>query len=163
MPKCMHDTDTGFDLRYPEKVVIKLKPHLCICIDLKIALKIPAMTIVQLASKSDLAKKGINIRKEIIDEGYIKNIIAMLQNDSEKAYIIDPNKKIAQAIFLPLVKIAQLMSVENKKELEITAKKIQGFRSTSRIDIPVNMAEEKIINKEKIIFTCQSISIPPYD
>ncbi|KAG9294229.1 hypothetical protein G9A89_021588 [Geosiphon pyriformis] len=47
-----------------------------------------------------------NKEEEIINAGYIGNIIAMLQNDSEKTYTIDPNEKIAQAIFLPLVKVA---------------------------------------------------------
>ncbi|KAG9306992.1 hypothetical protein G9A89_000906 [Geosiphon pyriformis] len=106
MPKCAHDTNAGFDLRYSEKEVIKLEPNLHTCIDLKIALEILATTIVQLASKSSLVKKEINIRGEIIDVRYIENIIAILQNDSEKTYIIEPNKKIAQAIFLPLVKIS---------------------------------------------------------
>ncbi|KAG9306660.1 hypothetical protein G9A89_004207 [Geosiphon pyriformis] len=77
----------------------------------------------------------------------------MLQNDSEKTYIKEPNKKIAQAIFLLLVKIAQLVSIGNKKKLVITAKKIQDFEFMSRIDVLVNMAEEKIINKGEIIST----------
>ncbi|KAG9288110.1 hypothetical protein G9A89_017705 [Geosiphon pyriformis] len=80
--------------------------------------------MVQLASRSSLAKKGINIKEGIINTGYVENIIAMLQNDSEKAYIIDSNEKIAQAIFLPLVKVAQLVSVGNREELGITARKI---------------------------------------
>ncbi|KAG9290132.1 hypothetical protein G9A89_010438 [Geosiphon pyriformis] len=87
----------------------------------------------------------------------------MLQNNLEKIYVIEPNKKIAQAIFLPLIKIAQLVLVRNREELEITARGIQSFRSMDRIDVPVNMVEEKISNKEEIISTCQSISIPPYD
>ncbi|KAG9297563.1 hypothetical protein G9A89_007638 [Geosiphon pyriformis] len=106
MPERAHDTDVGFDLRYPGKEAIKLKPNSCTYIDLKIALKISATTMVQLASKNNLAKKEINIRGEIIDPRYVGNIIAMLQNDSEKAYIIEPNKKITQAIFISLVKIA---------------------------------------------------------
>ncbi|KAG9304413.1 hypothetical protein G9A89_019975 [Geosiphon pyriformis] len=124
MLECVHETDTGFDLRYSKKNAIKLEPHLHICIDLKIALKISATTMVQLTFKNSLAKRRINIRGEIINTRYIGNIIAMLQNDSEKAYIIEPNEKIAQAIFLPLVKIAQLVSVENREELGITARKI---------------------------------------
>ncbi|KAG9304916.1 hypothetical protein G9A89_010778 [Geosiphon pyriformis] len=95
MPEHTHDTDARFDLRYPGKDLLKLEPHLHTCIDLKIALKIPATTMVQLASRSNLAKKKINIRGGIIDTGYIENIITMLQNDSEKAYIIDLNEKIA--------------------------------------------------------------------
>ncbi|KAG9290057.1 hypothetical protein G9A89_010363 [Geosiphon pyriformis] len=163
MPEHAHNTNAEFDLRYLGKDPIKLEPNLHICIDLKIVLEIPATTIVQLASKSSLAKKGINIRGEIINTGYIRNIIAMLQNDSEKAYIIDLNKKIAQTIFLPLVKIAQLVLVGNKEELGIITKKIQGFRSIDKIDIPVNMAEKEVIDKGEIISNHQSISISPYD
>ncbi|KAG9290272.1 hypothetical protein G9A89_022248 [Geosiphon pyriformis] len=106
MPEHIHNTDAGFNLRYSEKNAIKLEPHSHTCIDLKVALKIPATTMVQLASRSSLAKKKISIKGEIIDAGYVENIIAMLQNNSEKTYIIEPNKKIAQTIFLPLVKIA---------------------------------------------------------
>ncbi|KAG9303789.1 hypothetical protein G9A89_018686 [Geosiphon pyriformis] len=152
--KCVHDTNIGFDLRYPGKDAIKLEPHSCICIDFKIALEISATTMVQLASKSSLAKKGINIRGGIIDTRYIENIIAMLQNDLEKAYIIKPNEKIAQAIFLPLVKIAQLVSVRKREELKIIARGIQRFGSTDRIDISVNMAEEKIVVKIHLVFYC---------
>ncbi|KAG9291759.1 hypothetical protein G9A89_012044 [Geosiphon pyriformis] len=162
MPEHAHDTDVGFDLRYSRKETIKLEPHSHIYIDLKIVLEIPATTMVQLASRSSLAKRGINIKGEIIDTGYVGNIITMLQNDSEKAYIIEPNKKIAQTIFLPLIRVAQLVSVGKRKELGITVKEIQGFRSTGRADVPVNMAEEKIVGQREIISTGQAISIPPY-
>ncbi|KAG9291502.1 hypothetical protein G9A89_021921 [Geosiphon pyriformis] len=153
MPECVHNTDTEFDLRYSEKNTIKLESHLHTCIDLKIVLEILATTMVQLASRSSLAKKGINIRGGIIDAGYVKNIIAMLQNNSEKTYVIEPNERIAQTIFLSLVKIAQLVSMGNKKELGITARGIQGFESMGRIDVPVNMVEEEIIGQGKIIST----------
>ncbi|KAG9298624.1 hypothetical protein G9A89_012692 [Geosiphon pyriformis] len=130
MPECVHDTNARFDLRYPGKDAIKLEPHLCTCINLKVVLEIPATTMVQLASRSSLAKKRINIKGGIIDAEYVETIIAILQNDSEKTYIIEPNKKITQAIFLPLVKIAQLVLMENRKKLGITARGIQGFGST---------------------------------
>ncbi|KAG9294407.1 hypothetical protein G9A89_001912 [Geosiphon pyriformis] len=163
MPECVHDINAGFDLRYLGKDAIKLESHSHICIDLKIALKIPATTMVQLASRSSLAKRGITIRGGIIDTGYVGNIMAILQNNLKKTYIIEPNKKIAQAIFLPLIRVAQLVSVGKKKELGITARGIQGFGPTDRTDIPVNMAEEEIIGQEEIISTGQVISIPPYD
>ncbi|KAG9300084.1 hypothetical protein G9A89_018361 [Geosiphon pyriformis] len=163
LPKCAHNTDAEFNLRYLRKNTIKLKSYLYICINFKIALEILVTTMVQLASRSSLAKKRINIRGGIIDAEYMRNIIAMLQNDSKKAYIIEPNENIAQTIFLPLVKIAQLVLVRNREELEITVREIQGFKSTDRINVPVNMAEKKIINKRKIISTCQSISISPYN
>ncbi|KAG9306822.1 hypothetical protein G9A89_005723 [Geosiphon pyriformis] len=163
MPECAHDIDTRFNLKYLEKEAIKLKPHSCTCIDLKVTLEILATTIVQLAFRSSLAKREINIREGIIDVRYVGNIIAILQNDSEKAYIIEPNEKIAQAIFLSLVRVAQLVSVRKREKLGITAREIQGFRSTDRIDVPVNMAEEEIVGQGEIISTSQAISIPPYD
>ncbi|KAG9284831.1 hypothetical protein G9A89_003754 [Geosiphon pyriformis] len=163
MPECVHDTDAGFNLRYSEKEAIKLEPHSHTCIDLKIALEILATTIVQLASRSSLAKREINIKGGIIDMRYVGNIITMLQNDSEKAYIIEPNEKIAQAIFLPLVRVAQLISVGKRGELGITAKGIQRFGSMSRIDVIVNMVEEEIVGQEEIISTGQAISILPYN
>ncbi|KAG9289110.1 hypothetical protein G9A89_022419 [Geosiphon pyriformis] len=163
MPERAHDTDARFDLRYLRKDPIKLELHSCTCIDLKVALEISATIMVQLVFRSSLAKKGINIKKRIIDAEYIKNIIVMLQNDSKKTYIIDPNEKIAQAIFLSLVKIAQLVLIRNRKELGITTRGIQGFRSTSKIDILVNMAEKEIVNKREIISIHQPISILPYD
>ncbi|KAG9293963.1 hypothetical protein G9A89_019301 [Geosiphon pyriformis] len=150
MSECAHDNDAGFDLRYPEKDVIKLEPYLCICLDLKIALEILATTMVQLASRNSLVKKEINIREGIIDAGYVRNIITMLQNNSEKTYIIEPNKKIAQAIFLSL------------EELGITVRGIQRFRSTSKVDVSVNMAEEEIVDQGEIISMGQTISILPY-
>ncbi|KAG9306840.1 hypothetical protein G9A89_005741 [Geosiphon pyriformis] len=153
MPEHVHNIDAGFDLRYPGKKAIKLEPHSHTCIDLKVALEIPATTMVQLASRSSLAKREINIRGGIIDVEYVGNIIAMLQNDSKKAYIIEPNKKIAQAIFLLLVRVAQLISVGKKKELGITAKGIQGFGLTGRIDLPINMTEEEIVGQGEIIST----------
>ncbi|KAG9302432.1 hypothetical protein G9A89_011482 [Geosiphon pyriformis] len=95
MSECTHNTDTEFNLRYLRKEVIKLKPHSCTCINLKVILEISATMMIQLASRNSLTKRRINIREEIIDTEYIKNIITMLQNDSEKTYIIEPNKKIA--------------------------------------------------------------------
>ncbi|KAG9307613.1 hypothetical protein G9A89_023178 [Geosiphon pyriformis] len=153
MPEHAHNTDAGFDLRYPEKDAIKLESHSCTYIDLKIALEIPATTIVQLVSRSSLAKRGINIREGIIDTEYVGNIIAILQNNSKKTYVIEPNEKIVQTIFLSLVKIAQLVSIGNREELGITARGIQRFGSMSRVDIPVNMVEEEIIDKGEIIST----------
>ncbi|KAG9298644.1 hypothetical protein G9A89_012712 [Geosiphon pyriformis] len=86
-------------------------------------------------------------------------------NDNNKSIMPEctHNTNIAQTIFLPLVKIAQLVSVGNRKKLGIIAKKIQGFGLTGRIDVPVNMAEKKIVDKGEIISICQSISIVPYD
>ncbi|KAG9307156.1 hypothetical protein G9A89_016984 [Geosiphon pyriformis] len=62
MPECIHNTNTEFDLRYLKKKAIKLEPNSCTCINLKIALEIPATIMVQLASRNSLVKKRINIK-----------------------------------------------------------------------------------------------------
>ncbi|KAG9304772.1 hypothetical protein G9A89_016802 [Geosiphon pyriformis] len=95
MSEHVHNMDAEFDLRYPEKDFIKLESYLHTCINFKIALEILATTMIQLASRNSLAKKRINIKGGIINTGYVENIIAMLQNHSKKAYIIEPNEKIA--------------------------------------------------------------------
>ncbi|KAG9288702.1 hypothetical protein G9A89_004321 [Geosiphon pyriformis] len=109
--------------------------------------------MVQLAFRSSLAKKGINIKRRIIDAEYVRNIIAMLQNNSEKAYIIEPNEKITQTIFLPLMKIAQLVLVKKKEKLGITAKKIQKFRSTDPLQ---QMQLKMLLNNFNDIFASEN-------
>ncbi|KAG9305617.1 hypothetical protein G9A89_001678 [Geosiphon pyriformis] len=172
MPECAHDTDAEFNLKYLGKDPIKLKLYLHICIDLKIALKIPATTIVQLASKNSLAKKEINIRRGIIDTGYIRNIIAMLQNDSEKAYIIDPNEKIAQAIFLPLYIVIIKRKVKDQVQIfetEATLCKLEKIglvnlyipaKNHSHIKIPIYNNTGNVIKiPERIIIGYLTIKI----
>ncbi|KAG9292880.1 hypothetical protein G9A89_016242 [Geosiphon pyriformis] len=51
MSECIHNTNAGFDLRYFGKDAIKLEPHLHTYIDLKVALEISTITIIQLICK----------------------------------------------------------------------------------------------------------------
>ncbi|KAG9292941.1 hypothetical protein G9A89_016303 [Geosiphon pyriformis] len=60
-------------------------------------------------------------------------------------------------------RLALTRKEQEQEELKITAKEIQGFRFTSRINVPVNMTEEEIVDKRQIIFIHQPISIPSYD
>ncbi|KAG9288482.1 hypothetical protein G9A89_015688 [Geosiphon pyriformis] len=77
-PKKAHEIDAEYDLRYPGKDTFVLKPKFLTKINLKIALKIPPGAMVQIASRSFLASKEINIRREIIDAGYTGDITVML-------------------------------------------------------------------------------------
>ncbi|KAG9290837.1 hypothetical protein G9A89_010986 [Geosiphon pyriformis] len=74
MPEHVHNTNTEFDLRYPRKNAIKLKPSL-----------------------SSLTKKKINIRGEIIDAKYIFETEATICESGEIAitnlYILVKNNK----------------------------------------------------------------------
>ncbi|KAG9289628.1 hypothetical protein G9A89_014363 [Geosiphon pyriformis] len=90
-PKRVYDTDTA--------------PHSLEKIDLKIVLKIP------------ITKREINVKREIINASYMGNIIVMLQNNLNRSYKIESQEKIAQAIFLFLIKIPQLISASLPEEL----------------------------------------------
>ncbi|KAG9307778.1 hypothetical protein G9A89_023343 [Geosiphon pyriformis] len=134
-PERVHDTDASFNLQYPGQSPIIIAPHSLVKIDLKIALEISVSTMIQVAFQSSLAKKGINIKGGIIDAGYMENIIVMLQNNLNRPYKIESQEKIAQAIFLPLVKILQLTLVTIREELDLTARGINGPKICSLADV----------------------------
>ncbi|KAG9292521.1 hypothetical protein G9A89_002156 [Geosiphon pyriformis] len=117
-PKKAHEIDTGYDLRYPGKDTLVLKPKSLTKINLKIALEIPPGAMVQITSRSSLASKRINVRGGIINAGYTRNITVMLQNKTDKLFKIEHAEKIAQAIYLPLINISELLqTVPNFSEI----------------------------------------------
>ncbi|KAG9291813.1 hypothetical protein G9A89_012098 [Geosiphon pyriformis] len=157
----IHPTDARFNLRYSEDQFTTLLPRSITKIDLKIVVKISPRIMVQIASRLSLAKKGISVQREVIDSGYTENLMVLLQNNSEKPYTIEFKKKIAQAIFLPLVKIGKFVPVENCEELSQTTRETFGFRLT-RKEIEANFAET-IEKKSKVIKNEQSIMFLPYE
>ncbi|KAG9294164.1 hypothetical protein G9A89_021523 [Geosiphon pyriformis] len=118
-----------------------------VSINLKIALEIPVSTMIQVASRSSLAKKKIDVKRGIINAEYTRNIIVMLQNNLDKSYKIESHNKIAQVIFLPLVKIPQLALVT--------------IYENGRGNVPVNFAKEDS-DQIELIYTDTIISILPY-
>ncbi|KAG9298173.1 hypothetical protein G9A89_005441 [Geosiphon pyriformis] len=73
--------------------------------------------MVQIAFRSSLASKGINVRKGIIDAGYTGDITVILQNETDKPFKIKHAEKIAQAIYLPLINISGLQLVNQREQL----------------------------------------------
>ncbi|KAG9307737.1 hypothetical protein G9A89_023302 [Geosiphon pyriformis] len=111
-PEKAHEINTRYDLRYPGKDTLSLTK-----INLKIALKILSRAMVQIASRSSLASKGINIKEGVIDTEYTGDITIMLQNETDKSFRIEHAKKIGQAIYLFLINISGLQSVNNREQL----------------------------------------------
>ncbi|KAG9304994.1 hypothetical protein G9A89_007397 [Geosiphon pyriformis] len=139
-PEKAYEIDAGYDLRYPRKDILVLQPKFLTKINLKIALEISPKAMVQIASRLSLASKGINVKGGVIDVEYTGDIIIMLQNETDKPFKIEHAKKIAQAIYLSLINISGLQSVNNREQLGKSKKKIQGFGSTERFTVPVNIA-----------------------
>ncbi|KAG9291885.1 hypothetical protein G9A89_012170 [Geosiphon pyriformis] len=78
----------------------------------------------------------------------------------KKPYTIESKEKIAQAIFLPLVKIGKFVPVENREELSQTTRGTFGFGSTGK-GIEANFAET-IKEKGEVIKNERSITLLPY-
>ncbi|KAG9305735.1 hypothetical protein G9A89_005133 [Geosiphon pyriformis] len=110
-PEKAHKINAGYDLRYPDKDTLILKPKSLTKINLKIALEIPPGAMVQIASWSSLASKKINVKRGIIDAGYTGDITIILQNETDKPFKIKHAEKIAQAIYLLLINILGLQLV----------------------------------------------------
>ncbi|KAG9294660.1 hypothetical protein G9A89_008139 [Geosiphon pyriformis] len=161
-PEKAHEIDAGYDLRYSNKNTLVLKPKSLTKINLKIALKIPPGAMVQIASQSSLASKGINVRGGIIDAGYTGDITVMLQNETNKPFKIDHAEKIAQAIYLPLINISGLQLVNQREQLGKSNREIQGFGSTEQFTVPVNIALNTQNESHQILRLPQPITISPF-
>jgi len=126
-PARAYETDAGLDLYYIDNQPLLLPAQKVTQVDTRIAFEIPANTYVQIASRSSLAKKGINVVGGVCDAGYTGNIIVQLQNTTGNDIILQKNDKIAQAIFLPLVSIDKLLRVEKREQLKSSTRAIKGF------------------------------------
>ncbi|KAG9289876.1 hypothetical protein G9A89_015456 [Geosiphon pyriformis] len=161
-PEKAHKIDAGYDLKYPDKDTLVFKPKSLTKINLKIALEIPPGAMVQITSWFSLASKEINIRGGIIDAGYTGDITVMLQNETDKPFKIEHAEKIAQAIYLLLINISGLQLVNQREQLEKSDKKTQGFSSTGRFTVPVNIAFNTWNESHQILGLSQPITISPF-
>ncbi|KAG9291078.1 hypothetical protein G9A89_012950 [Geosiphon pyriformis] len=158
-PEKAHEIDARYDLRYPEKDTLVLQPKFLTKINFKIALEISPEAMVQIASRSSLASKRINIRGGVINAGYTGDIIIMLQNKTDKSFKIEHAEKIAQAIYLPLITISSLQSVNNREQLGKSERGTQGFGSTGRFTVPINIALNTQNKSHQIFQLPQPITI----
>ncbi|KAG9291095.1 hypothetical protein G9A89_012967 [Geosiphon pyriformis] len=161
-PEKAHEIDAEYDLRYLGKDTFVLKPKSLTKINLKIALEILSGAMVQIAFRSSLTSKGINVRRGIIDAGYTGNITVMLQNKTNKPFKIEHTEKIAQAIYLPLINISGLQLVNQREQLGKSDKGTQGFGSTGQFTVPVNIALNTQNESHQIFRLPQPITISPF-
>ncbi|KAG9289382.1 hypothetical protein G9A89_007943 [Geosiphon pyriformis] len=161
-PKKAHKIDVGYDLRYPDKDTLVLKPKSLTKINLKIALEIPPGAMVQITSQFSLASKEINVRGGIINARYTGDITVMLQNETDKPFKIEHAEKIVQAIYLPLINILGLQLVNQREQLGKSNRGTQSFGSTERFTVPVNIALNTWNEFHQILRLPQPITISPF-
>ncbi|KAG9300326.1 hypothetical protein G9A89_011399 [Geosiphon pyriformis] len=161
-PKKAHEIDAGYDLRYPDKDTLVLKPKSLTKINLKIALEILPGAMVQIASRSFLASKEINVKEGIINAGYTGDIKVILQNKTDKLFNIEHAEKIAQAIYLPLINISDLQLVSQREQLGKSERRTNSFGSTGRFTVSVNIALNEQSEFHQILRLPQPITISPF-
>ncbi|KAG9288860.1 hypothetical protein G9A89_012189 [Geosiphon pyriformis] len=118
--------------------------------------------MVQIAFRSSLASKKINVREKIINAGYTGDITVMLQNETNKPFKIEHAEKIVQAIYLPLINISGLQLVNQREQLGKSDRRTQGFGSTGQFTVPVNIALNTQNESHQILRLSQPIIISPF-
>ena len=85
---------------------------------------------VILCARSGLASKGVTLANGIgvVDTDYRGEILILTVNLSDKPYIVMPEERVAQMMFIPIL----TASFEEAKELSDTARGAGGFGSTGR-------------------------------
>ena len=127
LPEKAHRADAGYDLRTPERVV--LRRHDRICIDTGVHMQIPDGWYGQLFSKSGLnAKHDIVSLGGTIDSSYTGSIVVKLYNLGEEDYVFEAGDKIVQIVLMPCGNF-YMTQVD---ELEETERGDNGFGSTGK-------------------------------
>ena len=125
MPTKAHDTDAGFDLYAPKRVVIRAKDSEMI--NTGVHINIPKGYVGMLKSKSGLNLCGIN-GEGVIDAGYVGSIGAKLYNHGHEHVVLEEGQKIIQIVFLPIPEV----ELELTDSFEETERGNNGFGSSGK-------------------------------
>lgn len=128
MPTKAHETDAGFDLYSPKRVVIPIGAYANI--DTGVHIAIPEGYSGEVQSKSGMAfKNHVICITGTVDPGYTGSIAVLLKNDSTNdSFTIEPGQKIAQLV----IKKISTANLELVETLEETDRGEGGFGSTGR-------------------------------
>ena len=126
-PERAHDTDAGYDLRTPKRVVIHRGSSAVI--DTGVHIEIPKGYFGKLESKSGLnVNHSVVSHGGVIDCGYTGSIRAKLYNHGYTDYVFEAGDKIVQLIFHKY----EAPEFELVDEFEETERGDNGFGSTGR-------------------------------
>jgi dUTP pyrophosphatase len=129
-PEYAYITDSGFDLRSTEELVIKAGERALIGTGL--SFDIPDGYEIQVRSKSGLAlKQGLMVLNSpgTVDFGYNSEIKVILFNTSKEDVMITMGQKIAQAVLCPVVSGKWVNLVKTDK-IDDKDRNNNGFGST---------------------------------
>lgn len=114
----------GYDIYSTDSVVIEPFSHKLISTG--IAFTVPYGTYGQLAPRSGISCKGINVGAGVIDRDYTGHVKVLLFNTTNTDYFVNKEDRIAQLI-IKKISTPEVMEVENLCE---TSRGENGFGST---------------------------------
>ena len=129
LPQYQTEGSAGFDLHACIEEPITIKPNEVALIPTGLSSEFTNQYELQIRSRSGLALKNQIIvlnSPGTIDSDYRGEIEVILYNLGKKDYIVEPNARIAQGIFSPVVKA----HIKEVSDLEETARGEGGFGST---------------------------------
>jgi dUTP pyrophosphatase len=129
-PEYAYITDSGFDLRSTEELIIKAGERALVGTGL--SFDIPEGYEIQVRSKSGLAlKQGLMVLNSpgTIDFGFTSEIKVILFNTSKEDVVINFGQKIAQAVLCPVV-CGKWVNLIKTDKLDEKDRNNNGFGST---------------------------------
>ena len=93
-----------------------------------IAIQLPEGCYGQIAPRSGLSMKGIDVGAGVIDEDYRGEIKVLLRNSSDEEVRLDSSERIAQLLVLPVM----YPEVVTGEPLESTERGDKGFGSSGK-------------------------------
>ena len=124
LPARATEGSAAYDVKAHHALVIPPNSTGLVSLNLKVSL--PNDHFMLLLSRSGLALKGITVEGGVVDPDYHQEVKAIIRNNTPSPFKIQRGQRIAQAIFLPIVK-ANFNLVE---QLENEDQSHDGFGST---------------------------------
>ena len=114
----------GHDICALEQVVLPARGS--VLVSTGIAIQLPEGCYGQIAPRSGLSMKGIDVGAGVIDEDYRGEIKVLLRNSSDEEVRLDSSERIAQLLVLPVM----YPEVVTGEPLESTERGDKGFGSS---------------------------------
>lgn len=126
MPKRMHATDAGADIRAPHGFTIP--PNGAKVVHTGIHIETPPDCVTLVKSKSGLCMKYGITTTGVVDEGFTGEILVKLFNHGSEEVVFNAGDKIAQLLIMPVF----YPEFEQVKEIGGGERGDNGFGSTGR-------------------------------
>ena len=131
IPESATQDSAGYDMYAEIDDPVVIEPHKCVMIKSGVAMACPTGYAGFIFARSGLSvKHGLRPATcvSVIDADYRGEIGLPVRNDSDEPRTINPHDRIAQMVFLPILK----PEIEIVEELDVTERGAAGFGSTGR-------------------------------